>query len=425
MYQNRDSEVNGLASILIRLRGKSALLSRPDFRRAYGAAAISQLGDSFQFVAVLWLAVVTGGPFGVIAVRLADGLPALLFALHGGASADRRDRKRTMIAADLARGAVLTPIAVAGLTGHLSIWAVAPAGFVVAACSSYFVPAFGASVPSLAGRGNAQRANALMASTNSTVMVGGRALAAALLAGISIGSFFAVNAISFFVSAALLARTRLPRRVPVAEEHVSLREGFEALRPRPGLALAIAMLGLGTAIMSGVWTVGVAQLAHTQFHGASTLALLLAATAAGTILVNAALVRWPVRWKVRRSCAAWALLLPGFAVLAAAPSLPLALAGTFVVGISAGATLVLVTTATQESVPDAALGRAMGIVNLATYGAKPLGLLLIAPLYAVVGARTMFLTGGVVVAVAGVGCSLAVASATRAVRPAHARSGAL
>jgi MFS family permease len=402
---------------------RSRLLRRPDFRRAYTAAAISQLGDSFQFVAVLWLAVVTGGAFGVIAVRLADGLPALLLALHGGLSADRRDRKRTMIAADLVRGAVLTPIAVAGLTGHLSIWAVAPAGFVVATCSSYFVPAFGASVPALVGRENAQRANALMASTNSTVMVAGRALAAGLLAAVSIGSFFAVNAVSFFVSAALLARTRLPREVPAPEQRISVREGFAALRPRPGLALAIAMLALGTAIMTGVWTVGVAQLAHTRFHGASTLALLLTVTALGTILVNAALIRWPVRWKVRRSCAAWALLLPGFALLAGAPSLPLALAGTFVVGIAAGATLVLVITATQESVPDAALGRAMGIVTLATYGAKPIGLLLIAPLYAVVGTRTMFLAGGVVVAVAGVGCSLAVASATRALQPAHGRSG--
>jgi predicted MFS family arabinose efflux permease len=408
---------------LIRLRTKSGPLGRSDFRRAYAAAAISQLGDSFQFVAVLWLAVVTGGTFGVIAVRLADGAPALLFALHGGASADRRNRKRTMIVADLARGVVLTPIAVAGLTGHLSIWAVAPAGLVVAACSSYFLPAFAASVPALVGRENVQQANALMASTNSTVMVAGRALAAALLAGVSIGSFFAVNALSFFVSAALLARTRLPRPAPVAEQRVSLREGFAALRPRPGLALAIAMLGLGTAIMTGVWTVGIAQLAHARFRGASTLALLLAVTAAGTIFVNAALVRWPVRWKVRRSCAAWALLLPGFAVLAAAPSLPLALAGTFIVGVATGATLVLVITATQESVPDAALGRAMGIVTLAMYGAKPLGLLLVGPLYAVVGARTMFLAGGFVAAVAGIGCSVVVASATRALRPAHGQSG--
>jgi hypothetical protein len=63
------------------------LRDRPGFRRAYLANAVSQLGDSFQFVAVMWLAVVTGGGLGVIAVRLADGLPALLLALHGGASA--------------------------------------------------------------------------------------------------------------------------------------------------------------------------------------------------------------------------------------------------------------------------------------------------------------------------------------------------
>jgi Transmembrane secretion effector len=408
---------------LIRLRAKSGPLGSPDFRRAYAAAAISQLGDSFQFVAVLWLAVVTGGTFGVIAVRLADGAPALLFALHGGASADRRNRKRTMIAADLGRGAVLTPVAVAGLTGHLSIWAVAPAGLVVATCSSYFLPAFAASVPTLVGRENVQQANALMASTNSTLMVAGRALAAVLLAGVSIGSFFAVNALSFFVSAALLARTRLPRGAPAAAHRVFVREGFEALRPRPGLRVAIAMLAAGTAIMSGVWTVGIAQLARTRFHGASTLALLLSVTAAGTILVNAALVRWPVRWKVRRSCGAWALLLPGFALLAAAPSLPVALAGTFIVGVAVGATLVLVITATQESVPDALLGRAMGIVTLAMYGAKPVGLLVVGPLYAVVDARTMFLAGGVLAAVGGMGCSLAVASATRALRPAHGQSG--
>ena len=120
----------------------TVLRERPDFRRAYLANAVSGLGDSFQFVAVMWIAVVTGGTFGVIAVRLADGLPPLLLALHGGASADRGRRRRTMVAADLVRGIVLTPIAIAGLTGHLSIWAIAPAGFVVACASSYFFPAF-------------------------------------------------------------------------------------------------------------------------------------------------------------------------------------------------------------------------------------------------------------------------------------------
>jgi len=65
----------------------AVLRERPDFRRAYLANAVSGLGDSFQFVAVMWLAVVTAAPSGFIAVRLADGIPPLLLALPSGAFA--------------------------------------------------------------------------------------------------------------------------------------------------------------------------------------------------------------------------------------------------------------------------------------------------------------------------------------------------
>ncbi len=37
------------------------LRERPDFRRAYLANAVSDLGDSFRLVAVTWLAVFAGG----------------------------------------------------------------------------------------------------------------------------------------------------------------------------------------------------------------------------------------------------------------------------------------------------------------------------------------------------------------------------
>ena len=59
------------------------LRERPDFRRAYLANAVSGLGDSFQFVAVMWIAVVTGGTLGVIGAgraRARRGRLALLLA---------------------------------------------------------------------------------------------------------------------------------------------------------------------------------------------------------------------------------------------------------------------------------------------------------------------------------------------------------
>ena len=86
-----------------------ALLRRADFRNLYLAVSASELGDSLHYIALMWFALDAGGPLGVIAVRLADSIPALVFGLHGGLAADRWDRRRLMIAADVARVGVLAP----------------------------------------------------------------------------------------------------------------------------------------------------------------------------------------------------------------------------------------------------------------------------------------------------------------------------
>ena len=74
--------------------GALALLRRPQFRRLYLAVATSELGDAFQYIALMWAALLAAGPVGVIVVRLADSVPALLFGFHGGVLADRASRRR-------------------------------------------------------------------------------------------------------------------------------------------------------------------------------------------------------------------------------------------------------------------------------------------------------------------------------------------
>lgn len=72
-----------------RAAGALALLHRRDFRRTYLAVSASELGNAFHYIALMWFALEAGGPLGVIAVRLADSVPALVFGLHGGLAADR------------------------------------------------------------------------------------------------------------------------------------------------------------------------------------------------------------------------------------------------------------------------------------------------------------------------------------------------
>lgn len=239
-----------------------------------------------------------------------------------------------------------------------------------------------------------------MTAANAGLNVTGWAVAAALLGIVSVGTFFAINAASFFVSAALCIRVTprpLASRVQVQPRR-RLRHGFEDLRDRTGLPAAVAMLGAGMTVMTGVWTVGVAELARSTLgHGANGLALMLAATALGTITATSLLSWRPVRRKVFVSCLAWTPALPGYVLLGLADSLPPALVGTFLVGFASAAAFVLVTAATQESLPEERLGSALGVVFLGHAGTKPLGLVAIAPFYAVFDPTVMFIAGGIVV----------------------------
>lgn len=398
--------------------GVAALLRRPGFGRVYLAVVTSELGDAFQYIALMWAALLAGGPLGVIAVRLADSLPALVFGFHGGLLADRAGRRRLMVGADLVRAAALVPVAVAGLTGSLPLWALVVAAFVLTTCASYFDPAYGAVLPALAGREGVQAANALVRASADALWLGGSALAAALLAFVPLSAFFALNAGSFLLSALLLSG--LPSFARPAHEETEpprLREGFTVLRPYPWLVAAVGCLGVAVTISSGTWIVGVPQLVrHALDGGAGRFSLLIVAYALGSIGVGALLARRPVARKARASLLAWSGYLPAYALLALAHTLGLALLGALAAGAAQGAALVLTISAVQSEIPDSHLGRVTGLVSLVHRGAHATGLLLVSPLFAVVAARSVFAGAAVAIPLVGLVAAALAARAARAKR---------
>jgi MFS transporter, DHA3 family, macrolide efflux protein len=390
------------------------LLRRHDFRHLFLAISASELGDSLHYIALMWVALETGGPLGVVAVRLADSVPALLFGLHGGLVADRWDRRSVMVAADLVRGVTLVPIAVAGVSGHLPLWGLVVASFVLEAATSYFAPAYGALVPSLVDRANVQQANALVQTSAQALSIGGWALAAALLAVIPISAFFAINAASFFVSAVLvrgIRRRTAPQQLPA---EAGIRQGFAALRPRPTLAIGVLVLGVAVTVSSGTWIGGVPTLVRDHLDGgAGAFSLVMVGYAAGAILSGALLARRPVRRKAFASLLAWTLYLPAYALIALGGALWIAVAGAFVAACGQSSAQVLLVSAAQEDVPDRLLGRVLGLISLVHRGAHATGLLLVAPLFAVLAPQDVFAAAAVALALvgmAGAGAALALSS---------------
>jgi len=391
-----------------------ALLRRRDFRLLFCAVATSELGDSLSYIALMWVALDRGGALGVVAVRLADSVPAFFFGLHGGVAADRWSRRRLMVGADVVRCATLIPVAVAGLSGGLPLWGLIVAAFVLEGATSYFAPAYGATIPAAVDRENVQHANALVHATAHALSIGGWALAAALLTLLPVSTFFAVDAATFFVSALLIARIRVGDR-GAAGESSGLREGIAALRPRRELSLAVVVFAVAMTITTGAWIAGIPTFVRDTLHrGPGGFSVVMIGFAVGAIAVGALLARIRVRAKARTSMLAWLLFLPAYGLIALTGSLPLLVLAA--VGTGAGETIsyVLLTSAAQEQIPDAVLGRVLGVISFVHRGAHATGLLLVAPLFAVAAARPLFGAAACLTAAAGlVGALLAVRLAPR------------
>jgi MFS family permease len=385
-------------------RGALQLLQRRDFRRLYLAVAVSELGDAFQYIALMWFALVKGGPIGVVAVRLADSVPALLFGFHGGIVADKWDRKRTMIVADLARGAILIPVAIAGLTHTLPLWGLVIAAFFLEAATSYFAPAYSAMLPALVDREHVQEANGLLGATTNALSIGGWAAAAGLLAIAPVSTFFALDAASFLVSALFIGRIAHSGAVAIANpEPPRIREAFAAMQPLPALAIGTVVVGLAVTVSSGTWIAGVPDLIRDVLRrGAGGFSIVMVGYAIGSVAAGAILARFAIANKARASMLAWIIYLPGYAMFALATSLPMAIAGAFFSGLGQVGASILLRSAAQEQIADDVLGRVMGVISLVYRGAHATGLLLISPLFVVIAPRAMFAAAAVVIPLFGV-----------------------
>ena len=379
-----------------------SLLRRRDFRALFLAVSVSELGDALNYIALMWLALEHGGALGVVAVRLADSLPAFLFGLHGGIAADRWSRRKLMVGADLVRFATLVPVAALGLAGSLSLPVLVVAAFVLEAATSYFAPAYGATIPAVVDRENVQSANALVQATAQGLSIGGWAVAAVLLAFVPLSTFFAVDAATFLISGLLILRISAGRGRAAQGEPAHLREGIAALRPRRTLATAVVTFGVAMTITTGSWIAGVPTLIRHSLHeGAGGFSVVMIGFAVGAIGIGGVLARVPVRRKARASMLAWAIDLPAYLLIAVAGSVPLAFAAAVGTGMAESLSYVLLNSAAQEEVPDEVLGRVLGVISFVHRGSHATGLLLVSPLFAVAAARPLFAVAGVLVALVG------------------------
>ncbi|WP_084477225.1 bifunctional MFS transporter/dTMP kinase [Actinokineospora enzanensis] len=132
-------------------RVRSVLSIRP-FRRLWAVTYLCSVGDWLSLLALSSLARqattdYTAQSFAFAGVVLTQLLPGLLFAPLGGLFADRFDRRKVMVLADIGRFGLLLSIAIVGSPLWLFI-----GNFLVGCCALLWIPSKDAAVPNLLRR---------------------------------------------------------------------------------------------------------------------------------------------------------------------------------------------------------------------------------------------------------------------------------
>jgi MFS family permease len=95
----------------------------PAYWRLWGSSALSNLADGIFKVGLPLVAIrFTREPGLIAGLSFAITLPWLLFSLQAGAMADRLDRRRAMLGANLVRAALLIGLGVLAGLDLISIW---------------------------------------------------------------------------------------------------------------------------------------------------------------------------------------------------------------------------------------------------------------------------------------------------------------
>ena len=212
-----------------------APLAERCFRLLWLGRVSSAAGDALMPLALTFAVLSVNRSATALGLVLAAlWIARVAFTLVGGVVADRLPRREVMLACDGVRAVVEAFTATMLLTHHMTLGMFFVTASVFGAASGVFAPAADGLVPQTVSGERLQSANALLGISRNAMNVFGPALSGVLIALVGTGYVFAIDAVSFVVSASFLARLRIPAHERAAPTHflTELREGLREVTSR-------------------------------------------------------------------------------------------------------------------------------------------------------------------------------------------------
>lgn len=395
-----------------------SLTHRP-FALLWAGQTTSRLGDSLYRIALSWWVLEkTGSAVAMGTVLIFSQIPLLLFLLIGGVVVDRLPRIRIMFVSDMLCGLVVTFVALFSWFNLLEIWHIYIASILFGFVEAFFFPAYQAVVPEITPSELLISANSLNGLSQRVTGIVGPALGAALVAAGGTSVTFALDALSFFISALcvlpLLRSSPNQRQRPMETAEVSsgpqssvraalkqgfadLLEGFRLVVRIPWIWITILLFGFINIMEAGPRAVAMPFLIKEDLGADVELLGLLGSAASLGFVVGMVWLGQYVRLQRRGLLAYLSIILSGSALLPFAFKLPIPVlvASMFISGIATSVFALIWTHTLQEMVPGKMLGRVYSIDALGSFVLLPIGFALAGWGTDLLGAPRVFLIGGI------------------------------
>ncbi|MFC7303694.1 MFS transporter [Streptomyces monticola] len=379
-------------------------LSVRNFRLFAAGQVVSVAGTWMMVMAQDWLVLSLTDDSGTAlgAVTALQFAPLLLLTLHGGRLADRHDKRRLLMAANVVSGTLAALLTALVLSGAVQLWHVYLFALGLGTVNAVEVPTRMSFVSELVGPELLPNASALSAAYFNIARVVGPALAGLLISAAGTGPVMLLNAVSYLATVLALRRMRPAElhRTARPAERPRIVDGLRHVTGRSDLLLPMALVGV-IGLFGLNFQLTLPLLAKTVFHtDASTFGLLTTAFAAGSLL--AALATTARRGRPSSRTVINAAFAFGLLTLASGLA-PGPLTAALLLALTGFAALYFAQAANhrvQLGSDPSYRGRVMALYTLVLQGSTPLGALLIGRLSQEFGARSGLYAGGTVSLVA-------------------------
>jgi MFS family permease len=384
----------------------------PRFTRVLAATGLSNLADGVAKVAVPLVAVrFTESPLAIGGLGVAMTLPWLVLALPAGALADRLDRRRIMLAANMARAAVAGLLAAALATGLGSIWLLYAAALLAGIAEVLYDTSSQSILPQVVPREDLPRANSRLYGVEVVTNQFAGPPLGGLLVGVAValalGAPAALWALAVLALAGVRGQFRVARSGPATTLRADVAEGLRYLLRHRVLRTLAAMTGVANLSSSMVFAVFVLYAVGPSSAMGLTdggYGVLLASTSVGAMLGSVVATRVAERLGRAASLALGVVTFTAFTGVPALTANPWVVGGVLLVcGVGVMLWNVIAVSLRQQVTPDALLGRTNACYRMLAWGVQPVGAFLGGLLGESFGLRSVFVVAAVLSALSGLG----------------------